>query len=98
LLDAMFAIRRLVQLGEDQAYVRASFTRLWNAYMQQSVRRDAEKDAGSKEDAMDSRMQNVNFLLDRFFTDMAEGRRPEDIIDELSMMVENKNTGDQSHL
>lgn len=90
LLGAMQTIRRLVAYNEDHQYIRDSIERLWKAYMSSSVKRDAEKDEGAAiDEAMSSRMQNVNFLLDRFFTDLKEGRKAEDIIDELSMMIDN---------
>lgn len=88
LLGAMQSIRRLVAYKEDHEYIRQSVSRLWDTYMKPSVLRDAKKDEAGVEEAMQSRLQNVNFLMDRFFTDLKEGRRPEDILDELTMMVE----------
>jgi DNA helicase-2/ATP-dependent DNA helicase PcrA len=99
LLGAMQSIRRLIAYNEDTDYTRKSIERLWKSYMGASVKRDADKDEGNVDDAMESRMQNVNFLLDRFFTDLKDGRKAEDIIDELTMMVDNsKQSRDQGSL
>jgi DNA helicase-2/ATP-dependent DNA helicase PcrA len=91
LLGAMQCIRRLVAYQEDSDYIRGSIGALWKAYLGPSVKRAADRDEGNVDEAMESRMQNVNFLLDRFFTDLKEGRKAEDILDELTMMTENSN-------
>lgn len=99
LLGAMQCIRRLVAYQEDHEYVRKSIETLWKSYLGASVKRDADKDEGNVDEAMESRMQNVNFLLDRVFKDMKEGRKAEDILDELTMMTENSNQSrDQDNL
>ena len=99
LLGAMQSIRKLVAYGEDSDYIRASMESLWKTYMGPSLIRDADKDEGSLEDAVEARKQNVNFLFDRFFGDMKDGRKAEDIIDELTMMTENsKQSKDQGNL
>lgn len=96
LLGAMQALRKLTAYNEDLDYLRSSIERLWEAYMGPGVRREASKDSSTTVDeAMSSRMQNINFLLDRFFADLKEGRKAEDIIDEMTMMTEgSKNVQD----
>lgn len=91
LIGAMQAIRRLVAYGEDASYIRASLERLWETYLMPGVKKAAEKDAGTLDSAMENRMQNVSFLFDRFFGELESGRKPEDILDELSLLGEGKN-------
>jgi DNA helicase-2/ATP-dependent DNA helicase PcrA len=91
LIGAMQAIRRLVAYGEESSYIRASMERLWETYLMPGVKKAAEKDAGSLDSAMENRMQNVTFLFDRFFAELEGGRKPEDILDELSLLGEGKN-------
>ncbi len=88
LLGAMDAIRQLVAFEEDPEYIRKSVERLWEIYLMGGVKKQAEKDTGSVDNALEARMQHVNFLFDRFFSEMAEGRKPEDILDELAMLAE----------
>lgn len=90
MLGAMKIIRSLVAYGEDTAYVRASLERLWEIYLMPGVKKAAEKDAGALDSAMENRMQNVSFLFDRFFSELESGRKPEDILDELSLLGEGR--------
>lgn len=91
LIGAMKAIRQLVAYGEEPAYIRASMERLWETYLLPGVKKAAEKDSGTLDSAMENRMQNVSFLFDRFFGELEGGRKPEDILDELSLLGEGKN-------
>lgn len=88
MLGAMQVIRQLVAFDEDADYIRKSVERLWETYLSGGVKRQAEKDNGSVDSALEARMQNVNFLFDRFFSELADGRKPEDILDEISMLSE----------
>lgn len=90
LIGSMQVMRRLVAYGEDPVYIRASLERLWETYLMPGVKKAAEKDGGALDSAMENRMQNVSFLFDRFFSELAEGRKPEDILDELSLLTEGK--------
>lgn len=92
LLGAMQGIRHLVAYGEDLDYVREAVERLWNVYFFNRVKRDAEKDTGALDEAVESRMQNVGFLLDRFFAELKDGRKPEEVLDELTLLGEMKNS------
>lgn len=92
LLGAMQAIRHLVAYGEDLDYIRESIERLWNVYFFNRIKRDAERDSGPLDEAVESRMQNVGFLLDRFFAELKEGRKPEEVLDELTLLGEMKNS------
>lgn len=86
LLSMMLCIRRLVAYGEEAGYVRQAVERMWESYLQPGVQRAAASDNAPIDEAVESRMQNVAFLLDRFFGELENGRKPEDILDELSMM------------
>lgn len=87
LLDAMLSIRKLVAYGEHVDYVRSGVERLWETYLGPGVRRAAaQKDNMDLDDAIANSLQNVAFLLDRFFKELEEGRKPEDILEELSML------------
>lgn len=90
LIGAMQAIRRLVAYGEDATYIRASLERLWETYLMPGLKKAAEKDAGHLDSALENRMQNVSFLFDRFFGELEAGRKPEDVLDELSLLGEGK--------
>lgn len=93
-LETMKGIRQLAAAGEDSAYLRSSFERLWEIYMLGGVRKAAEKDAAPEDQALENRMENVSFLLDRFFGEMEQGRKPEEILEELSLLGEQKRGGD----
>lgn len=87
LLDSMLSIRKLVAYGEHVDYVRSGVERLWETYLGPGVRRvAAQKDNVPLDDAIANALQNVAFLLDRFFRELEEGRKPEDILEELSML------------
>lgn len=100
LLGAMDGIRQLVAFGEDMAYIREKMEALWEIYLMGRVKKDAEKDSGPLDEAMTNRMQNVGFLFDRFFDEVKQGRKPEEILDELSLLGEakNKTERDQDHV
>ncbi len=91
LIGAMQCIRKLVAYGEDPTYIRKSVERVWETYLLNNLKKAAEKDKAALDAAMESRMQNVGFLFDRFFTELEDGRAPEDILDELSLLGEGKN-------
>lgn len=91
LINAMHNIRQLVAYNEDAEYIRKSIERVWEIYLMPGVRKAAEKDGGNVDSALENRMQNVTFLFDRFFSELKEGRKPEDILDEMSLLVEGKN-------
>lgn len=91
LIGAMGAIRKLVAYGEDSDYIRKGIESLWENYMISNIKKAAEKDNAPLDEAVENRMQNVSFLLDRFFDEMKAGRKPEDILDELSLLGEAKN-------
>lgn len=92
LLGAMGAIRELVAYGEDMEYIRKGVQKVWEIYFFNRVKRDAENDGGALDEAVERRMQNVYLLLDRFFSELEEGRKPEDILDELTLLGDMKNT------
>lgn len=94
LLESMLCIRRLVAYGEDADYIRSAVERMWETYLSPGVNRKAEKDNGPMDDAVAARMQNVAFLFDRFFKELEEGRKPEDILDELSMLGDPSKQGE----
>lgn len=87
LLDSMLTIRKLVAYGEQLDYVRSGVERLWETYLGPGVRRAAaQKDTMDLDEAIENSLQNVSFLLNRFFAELEEGRKPEDILEELSML------------
>ena len=90
LLESMKIVRQLVACNEDAEYIHTSIMRLWDCYMGSKLKKSAEKDKGSVDEAVEARMTNVKMLFDRFFAELAEGRKPEDILEELSMLIERK--------
>lgn len=98
LLSMMLCIRRLVAYGEESGYVRQAVERMWETYLQPGVQRAAASDNAPIDEAVEARMQNVAFLLDRFFGELEDGRKPEDVLDELSMMGDVTKQSDQDKL
>ncbi|MBB4861375.1 DNA helicase-2/ATP-dependent DNA helicase PcrA [Pseudomonas nitritireducens] len=87
-IKSMRSIRQLAALGEDVEYLRGAFERLWQYYMLPNLKRAASKDDDAIDSAVESRMLNVQHLLDRFYGEVEKGRKPEDILDELSLLGE----------
>lgn len=98
LIGSMQCIRKLVAYGEDIPYIRKSVERVWETYLLNNIKKSAEKDKADLDAAMESRMQNVGFLFDRFFSELEDGRAPEDILDELSLLGEGKNQTERDQI
>ncbi|WP_338924236.1 ATP-dependent helicase (plasmid) [Pseudomonas silesiensis] len=90
LLESMKLIRQLVACNEDAEYIHQSTLRLWDVYMGSKLKKAAEKDKGAVDEAVESRMGNVKMLFNRFFDELKKGRQPEDILDELSLLIDRK--------
>jgi DNA helicase-2/ATP-dependent DNA helicase PcrA len=90
LQESMQLIRQLVACNEDPEYIHESVYRLWDYYMGAKLKKAAAKDKGAVDEAAETRMTNVKMLFDRFFAELGQGRKPEDILDELSLLIDRK--------
>ncbi|MHD0644583.1 ATP-dependent helicase [Pseudomonas aeruginosa] len=94
LVESLRRIRQLDALGEDSEYIRKSIERIWETYLLPGVRKSADKAAedADGENELENKMLNVTFLFDRFFEEIKNGRKAEDVLDEIAMLGEAKNT------
>lgn len=90
LQESMQLIRQLVAVKEDSEYIHQSVFRLWDCYMGAKLKKAAAKDKGAVDEAAETRMTNVKMLFDRFFAELEQGKKPEDILEELSMLIDRK--------
>ena len=86
-IEMVEIINLSIMEGDDPKNIREYLTVFWNTYM----RKKAGVETSAKDEVTDAVTSNSAFVIDRFCNDLEEGIRPDDIIDDLGMMMDKHN-------
>jgi len=81
-------IRDMVDYGDEPSEIRECLSRLWNDVLRPGVESAARAGNGNDDASMDARIGHVTHVMDRFQKDMESGLGVDEIIEDLTMMVE----------
>lgn len=90
LLDLMDIICESIDYNDEPAMIREGFKSLWEIFMKESLEKYSKQTTSSDadDDAMIRRIENVEYLLERFARCLEEGQDVEEVIEDLTLMVE----------
>lgn len=80
-------LRESVKYGDSPAFIKETIAQIWDIYMRPRMALSAKK--SERNDALDERLNNVAYVLQRIEGAMEKGTGMDAIIEDLSMMVEN---------
>lgn len=82
------SIRKGYEYGDSPQETRQAIALLWDKILRPGVEAAAQKSTGGDSTAMESRVGHVAHVLDRVEADLEAGLDIEEVIDDLTMMVE----------
>lgn len=81
------ALRDSIKYGDSPAFIKDVLAEIWDIYLKPKLENSASRDADG--DVMNSRLENVHYVLNRLEKNLNAGMEIDEIIEDLAMMVEN---------
>lgn len=89
LLDLAEAIRESAECGDDPEFIKDNLARLWELYIRPGMIKSAKRASnGDGIEGAEAKADNVAFLIERFSKGIEQGKTPDTVLEELSLMAE----------
>lgn len=88
-LELMRAVKEAHSYGDSPEFIKEVMTEIWDLYLKPKIDQAAKKaTSGDHLESVNNRLKNVKQVFDNFHKGLTEGKSPDQILDEFTMMME----------
>jgi len=87
-------LRDSIKYGDNPVFIKEAIAQIWDIYMKPGLEKVAAR--SEQDDDLDGRLDNIGYVIERLEKSLVKGMTIDEIIEDLSMMVENNPDMDKS--